>query len=291
MILNFGSINIDNVYQVLRFPNAGETISAKGLKKVLGGKGINQTIAAQRAGAAILHIGHVGEDEWILDQLSKMGVDKKFIYSGAGVTGHAIIYVNLEGENEIVLHAGANEEFKHEKCDEILDEFIDEKPWVILQNEINLSLEIAIKAKQLGFKVCYSAAPFSAESINKILPYVDLLAMNETEMKELQNSSDKNVVDFGVAMTLVTLGSRGAELYIHGEVIKQSSFDIKPVDTTGAGDTFLGSFIARYDCGESVKSALQYASGAAAIQITRMGAAPAIPTYNQVEEFLNEKLQ
>ncbi|MGY9053377.1 MAG: ribokinase, partial [Rhodobacterales bacterium] len=91
---------------------------------------------------------------------------------------------------------------------------IDEKPWVILQNEINLSLEIAIKAKQLGFKVCYSAAPFSAESINKILPYVDLLAMNETEMKELQNSSDKNVVDFGVAMTLVTLGSRGAELYI-----------------------------------------------------------------------------
>ena len=119
------------------------------------------------------------------------------------------------------------------------------------------------------------------------LPYVDLLAMNETEMKELQNTSSKNLADFNVAMTLVTLGSRGAELYIQGEVIKQTSFDIKPVDTTGAGDTFLGSFIARYDCGESVQSALQYASGAAAIQITRMGAAPAIPTYNQVQEFLN----
>lgn len=287
MILNFGSINIDNVYQVSRFPGAGETISAKSLEKILGGKGINQTIAVQRAGAAIFHVGHVGKDEWIFDQLSKMEVDKKFIYSCAGVTGHAIIYVDNLGENKIVIHAGANEQFKSKQCDEILEQFKLEKPWVILQNEINLSLEVAIKAKELGFKVCYSAAPFSSECVNKILPYVDLLAMNETEMKELQNTSSKNLADFNVAMTLVTLGSRGAELYIQGEVIKQTSFDIKPVDTTGAGDTFLGSFIARYDCGESVQSALQYASGAAAIQITRMGAAPAIPTYNQVQEFLN----
>ena len=290
MILNFGSINIDNVYQVDRFPLDGETISSKSYEKILGGKGINQSVAIHRAGGDVKHVGYIGDDTWILDQVSKMGIKTDFISKCYGPTGHAIIFVDAAGENEIVIHAGANDQFSKSQCFKILESFSSKDSWVVLQNEINLSIEIATKAKELGFKVCYSAAPFNAEHAQQILPYVDLLAMNETELKELQESSDKNVFELDIRMILVTLGSRGAELHTEGKVYKQSSFSTVPIDTTGAGDTFLGSFIACHDNGYSIEKSLEYAAAASSIQITRIGAAKAIPKFEEVEEFLNEKI-
>ena len=289
MILNFGSINIDNVYQVSRFPEAGETISSKSYEKILGGKGINQSIAIQRAGGDVKHIGFIGDDEWILNQILSMDMKVDFISKCYGPTGHAIIFVDESGENEIIIHPGANNQFSKSQCFEILQNFTSKDTWIVLQNEINLSVEIAIKAKELGFKVCYSAAPFNSDHVHEILPYVDLLAMNETELKELQNSLEKNVSDLDIGMILVTLGSRGAELHMGNSTFKQSSFLNKAVDTTGAGDTFLGSFIACYDNGYDTEKALEYAAAAASIQITRIGAAKAIPTFEEVQDFINER--
>lgn len=289
MILNFGSINIDNVYRVGQMPLPGQTIAAKGFDKVLGGKGINQTIAAQRAGGYVLHIGNVGDDTWILNQLAEMDVDTQFIRTGQASTGHAIIFVDDTGENEIVIHAGANNSFKIEQCADILEEFTLQQPWVLLQNEINLSVEIAAKAKEMGFKICYSAAPFEAEHARAMLPYVDLLVANESEFQQLSQATGKEISELDVAMVLVTLGARGAELHIDGRVIRQSSFAVEAVDTTGAGDTFLGSFIARLDREDTPEIALEYAAAASAIQVTRMGAAPAIPARKDVQALLKEK--
>jgi len=289
MILNFGSINIDNVYQVERFPLDGETISSKSYEKILGGKGINQSVAIHHAGGDVKHVGYIGDDTWILDQISKIGIKTDFISKCYGPTGHAIIFVDVTGENEIVIHAGANDQFSKSQCYKILENFSLENSWVVLQNEINLSIEIAMKAKELGFNICYSAAPFDASHVQEILPFVDLLVMNETEMKELQKSIEEDVFDLDVEMILVTLGSRGAELHMGNNIFKQSSFLNKVVDTTGAGDTFLGSFIACYDNGHNVEQALEYAAAASSIQITRIGAAKAIPTFEEVHEFINER--
>ena len=218
-----------------------------------------------------------------------MGIKTDFISKCYGPTGHAIIFVDAAGENEIVIHAGANDQFSKSQCFKILESFVSKDSWVVLQNEINLSIEIATKAKELGFRICYSAAPFDASHAKEMLSYVDLLVMNETELKELQNSIDKNVFDLDVDMILVTLGSRGAELHMKNNTYKQSSFIAEPVDTTGAGDTFLGSFMACYDNGYEIKKALEYAAASSSIQITRNGAAKAIPTFDEVEEFVSEQ--
>ena len=289
MILNFGSINIDNVYQVSRFPEAGETISSKSYEKILGGKGINQSIAIQRAGGDVKHIGFIGDDEWILNQISSMDMKVDFISKCYGPTGHAIIFVDESGENEIIIHPGANNKFSKSQCFEILENFTSKDTWVVLQNEINLSVEIATKAKELGFKVCYSAAPFDSDHARKMLPHIDLLAMNETELKELQKSLGENVFNLDIDMILVTLGSQGAELHLGNSTIKQSSFVNKAVDTTGAGDTFLGSFLACHNNGYVTEKSLEYAAAASSIQITRVGAAKAIPTFDEVQEFINER--
>jgi len=289
MILNFGSINIDNVYQVSRFPEAGETISSKSYEKILGGKGINQSIAIQRAGGDVKHIGFIGDDEWILNQILSMDMKVDFISKCYGPTGHAIIFVDESGENEIIIHPGANNQFSKSQCFEILQNFTSKDTWIVLQNEINLSVEIAIKAKELGFKVCYSAAPFDSDHARKMLPHIDLLAMNETELKELQKSLGENVFNLDIDMILVTFGSKGAELHLGNSTIKQSSFVNKAVDTTGAGDTFLGSFLACHNNGYVTEKSLEYAAAASSIQITRVGAAKAIPTFDEVQEFINER--
>jgi ribokinase len=286
LILNFGSINIDNVYRVTQLVTAGETISAKSFDRFLGGKGVNQSIAIHRAAGYVKHVGHIGHDAWISDQLTAMGIDLGFITQTDHATGHAIISVDDAGENEIVIFSGANLAFSLPACEKILSLFAQDTPWIVLQNEINLSVELARRAKDMGYKVCYSAAPFDAAQVREILPYVDLLALNETEFADLQKATGKDASELGISMVLVTLGSKGAKLHMGGDVIAQNSFAVTPIDTTGAGDTFLGSFIARFDAGNDAATSLRYAAAASAIQVTRMGAAPAIPNEADVLEFL-----
>jgi len=289
VILNFGSINIDNVYRVENMPLAGETIAAKSYDKVIGGKGINQSVASHRAGGHALHVGYIGDDAWVSAQIDELQLDNRFIKSIDTPTGHAIIYVDDAGENEIVIFAGANGDFEIDAALRILDDHQEQKPWVVLQNEINLSVEVAKVAKERGCRVSYSAAPFDADHAGAILPYLDLLALNETEYADLKTATGKSVSDIDVAMVLVTLGAKGAKLFMGDQLIEQDSFEVTPIDTTGAGDTFLGAFVARMDCGDTPETALEFAAAAAAIQVTRMGATPAIPNETEIREFLAER--
>jgi ribokinase len=288
-ILNIGSINIDYVHRVPHFPAAGETLRNLSYEAGLGGKGSNQSIAIALAGGKASHIGRIGEDgNWAKEFLADKGVDISHVKTDDGASGHAVIYVDDEGENTIVIHGGANEKLELSDIEQALEN-ADQNDWVLLQNETNLVLETAKEAKKRGLKVAYAAAPFDAEIAAKMIEHVDLIAVNEIEAEQLAAALNTKAEDLPVAKILITKGSKGA-LYKDGDkVIEVDAFKVTPVDTTGAGDTFTGYFLARLDEGDAPEKALKTASAAAAIQVTRMGAATAIPTLKDVEEFLETK--
>jgi ribokinase len=285
-ILNLGSINIDHVYLVPHLPGSGETIASSSLSTGLGGKGANQSIAAAKAGAEVWHLGAVGpEGDWCISQLESEGVKVDLIASLDVPTGHAIINVDDKGENSIVLFEGANRALNETAVDAALVRF-EAGDWLLFQNETNLTGETARKAKAKGLKVAYAAAPFSAEAVREVLDHIDLLAVNEIEATQLAEALGVETAALPVSQLLVTKGSKGAEYQADGTTVAVPAFPVKAVDTTGAGDTFLGCFLAALDKGVSSKEALQFASAAAAIQVTRPGAASAIPELSEVQAFL-----
>lgn len=287
MIINFGSINIDLVYQVPHMPRPGETLMAHDFARHLGGKGVNQSVAILRSGGNLRHVGCVGDgDTWIADQLQAAGLAMTDIEKVAAPTGHAIIYVDAEAENMIVISGAANLAFTQDQIDDAMQKQDGSGAWVLFQNETNLTEAIARAGKASGSRVCYSAAPFDADVTTPILPLVDLLVVNEQEAEELAAALGCAVAEIPVPMLLVTRGKQGAEFYGGGEVVHQPAFVVDPVDTTGAGDTFLGAFLARFDAGASPAEAMRFAAAASALQVTKPGAAGAIPTSAEVEAFL-----
>ncbi len=290
MIFNFGSINIDHVYRVAQMPSPGETIVAASYRKLLGGKGINQSIAIARAGQVPVHIGAVGaDDEWTLAQVKGFGIDTAHVARSAQPTGHAVIYVNDAGENQIVIFGGANQDLQQAQIDKAFEQTVGGDHWVLLQNETNLLAEIVDQAKAAGFRVAYSAAPFVADTVAHLIGRIDLLAVNEIEAREAAGLLGVAVSEIAVPEMLITRGSKGAEFHSDGEVFRQDAFLVDAVDTTGAGDTFLGSFLAHYCNGLPIAQSLRYASAASALQVTRPGAAVAIPARDEVERFLYER--
>lgn len=285
-ILNLGSINIDHVYQVPHLPGPGETIASGALTTGLGGKGANQSIAAAKAGADVWHLGAVGPDgDWCVAQLESSGVRVDHVASLELPTGHAIIYVDDAGENSIVLFEGANRALEEQAVDAAMNQF-DAGDWLLFQNETNLTGTTARKAKAKGLNVAYAAAPFNAEAVAEVLDQIDLLAVNEIEAAQLAKALGVTIADLPVEKLLVTKGSKGAELRLNDSIISVPAFAVKSVDTTGAGDTFLGYFLATLDKSVPAKEALQFASAAAAIQVTRPGAASAIPELSEIQAFL-----
>lgn len=289
MILNFGSINIDHVYRVSSLPAAGETTAARSYLKYLGGKGINQSIAVVRAGGQVTHIGAVGEDgNWACKEIASFGVDTDSIAVMDCATGHAIILVDDNAENQIVIEGGANQQLQQTAVDQVLSQADPEVDWVLLQNETNLADYIVKSAKQSGFRIAYAAAPFVAETTMDLLPHIQLLIVNEGEANALANALGVEPDHIPVPDLLITRGADGAELLSEGKRYQQSVFPVQAVDTTGAGDTFTGSFLARYAGGDSVEASLQYAAAASALQVTRPGAASAIPEETDVLALLEQ---
>ena len=287
MILNFGSINLDLVYRVPHMPAPGETLSATDHQRHLGGKGVNQSIAASHAGAAVRHIGCVGEDgAWVRDQMTGFGLSLEDIQTVSAPTGHAVICVDDAGENQIIIASGANLEFTARQIETSLDQADPNTDWVICQNETNLVHELADMAASKGFKIAYSAAPFDAEHAIPMLDKITLLAVNEGEAAALELALDQDPRTLALPYLLITKGGDGAEVITPDKTYTQSSFPVTPVDTTGAGDTFLGAFVAELTQTEDPAAALRFASAAAAIQVTRPGAAPAIPKRAEVLDFL-----
>lgn len=283
-VYNLGSINLDHVYRVPHLPQPGETLSAVDYTVGLGGKGANQSVAVAKAGAAIRHIGCVGrEGTWALGRLRDYGVDVSRVTIGEQPTGHAIINVDPDGENAIVIFPGANHGIDAVAMDEALADGVTGDT-LMIQNETSLQVEAARIAQQKRMFVVYSAAPFDAEAVRAILPHVSLLVVNEGEAAQLQVAlNGRPEVDM-----VITRGSKGAEwISVGAEPVFQPAFRVTPVDTTGAGDTFIGTLVAGIDLGLSRVEAMRRAAAAAALQVTRPGAAQAIPTAQEVNAFLD----
>ncbi|MFB2533328.1 PfkB family carbohydrate kinase [Paracoccus sp. p3-h83] len=283
-IFNLGSINIDHVYQLPHFPAPGETLASSSYQRGLGGKGANQSVAAARAGARVVHLGAIGPgDDWVIDRLSRAGVDCGRIARIDVPTGHAIIYLDGAGENQIVLFPGANRAMAVDVVDRGLAD-AQGGDLLLIQNETAHAARAAAMARARGMAVIASAAPFDAGAVAEVLPHVTTLALNAVEAAQLRAALGR---DPDLPEMLVTLGAEGAELRLAGgQVLRQAAFAVDPVDTTGAGDTFAGYFAAARDAGAPHAAALRLAAGAAALKVTRAGAADAIPSRDAVEAFL-----
>ncbi len=281
-----GSINIDHVYRLSRLPKAGETLHALDYAASLGGKGANQAIAAARAGARVHMIGAVGADgAWVCERLAAEGIAIAGIDVLEGTTGHARIEVDARGDNRIVLHAGANHRLALESVRRSLAG-ARRGDWLVLQNETSAVTATAALGCELGLTVVYSAAPFVPAAAASVLPHVGLLAVNAIEAMQLSAHLGREPAALGVPMTLVTAGAAGARLHARDEVLDTPAWSVTAQDSTGAGDVFLGYLVAALARGCDAPGAMREAAAAAALQVTRPGAADAIPTRAEVLSFM-----
>lgn len=285
-IWNLGSINADMVYSLPHLPQAGETLAATDFARFLGGKGANMSVAAARAGSHVCHIGAVGPDGvWARDRLMEYGVDTRHIAQIDTPTGHAIVAVDQQGENQIILFPGANRAISPDQVGQALFA-ASYGDILVMQNETNLQAEAAKMGRELGLRVAYAAAPFDAKAVQAVLPFIDLLFMNEVEARQLQDTTGLAPDALGVADVIVTLGSKGAR-HIHapsGTVQDIPALPVTPVDTTGAGDTFTGYVLAGLDRGMPMAQSMAQAARAAVLMVTRHGTADVIPDLKEVQE-------
>jgi ribokinase len=283
-IWNLGSINADHTYRVDKLPAAGETLASRSLTIGLGGKGANMSVAAARAAARVCHIGAVGEDgtKW-RDRLLEYGVDTRFIAVVDEPTAHAIITVADDGENQIILYSGANVVIPKNLIGAALSE-ANAGDIFVTQNETSGQHTAAKIAKELGLRVMYAAAPFSADAIMSLDGLIDILVLNQIEASQLQDATGKDVSELGIAQVLVTKGADGVTLYDNGNRLDVPAVKVSAVDTTGAGDTFTGYFLAGLDRGFGLEQSLSLAVQAAAIMVTRHGTADVIPDLKDVQD-------
>lgn len=282
-VWNLGSINADHVYALPHVPVAGETLAATSLTYGLGGKGANMSVALARAGADARHLGAVGADgAWMVERLASYGVGTEGVAVVDGPSGHAVIAVGADAENLIIVFPGANRAVPLEAVEAALrgaapgDTFLT-------QNETNGQVEAARAARARGLRVAYAAAPFDAEAARAMLPHADILFLNEVEAAQLRDATVG--ADAGVRDVVVTLGARGCLWRHDGREERFDALRVTPVDTTGAGDTFTGFVLAGLDAGLPMEEAIALGSRAAALKVTRAGAADAIPTRAEAEAF------
>lgn len=299
-ILNFGSLNIDRVYSVAGFVRPGETIHADSLHIYPGGKGLNQSLAAARAGAEVIHGGAVGpEGAFLLRQLSESGVDAARVRRVDVETGHAVIQVNASGQNCIIVFGGANQCLSEDYVEEILALGCP-GDYVLVQNETNAVGGIMRRAHERGLKVVFNPSPFPQNREELPLELVSCFMVNETEGAALAGmeagvETDKEAVldalarRYPQAAVVLTLGSGGAAYQQGRTRLFHPAYAVPVADTTAAGDTFCGYFLAGLCLGRPVERCLAEASAAAAIAVSRPGAAQSIPYYRETAAFLESR--
>ncbi|MFD1483681.1 ribokinase [Lacticaseibacillus baoqingensis] len=295
-----GSANVDQILQIPRLPQAGESLKMQGFSQAAGGKGANQAVAAARSGAAVAFVGAVGNDAngtWMREQLTAAGVQTKGLATRSTSTGQAFILLQANGENSILVHPGANAlltpaavaanaaslqgaDFVVAQCE-------------IAQPAIVQAFQIAKAAGKQTLLNPAPAAPLTAE----LLQLVDVVVPNETESAALsgikivdQASLAANAQWFlqrQAATVIITLGAHGAYVATAQTAFLVPAFAVPAVDTTAAGDTFIGALVAALTPdGGQLKSAVRYASMASALAVQRLGAQPSIPTQAQVQQAL-----
>ena len=287
-ILNFGSLNIDMVYRVDHIARPGETIASSAHEVFAGGKGANQSAALAAAGAEVFHAGQIGpEGQWLVDKLAGFGVNMIYTLTGETPTGHAIIQVDNQGQNSIVLFPGANKKISHSAIDSTLSHFA-QGDTLLLQNEINGIDYLIAQGKERGFKVCFNPAPYGPEVLAYPLHFVDLLIVNETEARGLLGPAvadqliDRLAAAWPQAQIVLTLGEQGAHYSSAQERFYLPATPIDAIDTTGAGDTFIGYFLQGLIADMAPQVAMQRAITAAALCVAKPGAMDSTPTTTEL---------
>ena len=306
-ILTFGSLNIDYVYSVDHFVQKGETLASGALEIFSGGKGLNQSVALGRAGAEVFHAGAVGPDgQFLLDLLQEAGVDTHLVKQLESVrTGNAIIQRDPEGNNCILLYGGANQAITREQVKKSLEGF-GAGDYIVLQNEINQMPFLMEQAHAKEMHIVLNPSPMNGRIFEMPLGCVDYLILNEVEAAQILEADTPALGDekaalgdekAGEAMAellkkkfprsriVLTLGENGSVYCGEETRIRQPAYAVRAVDTTAAGDTFTGYFIAGISRGMSAEEALDTASRAAAIAVTKPGAASSIPAWEQVQDW------
>lgn len=287
-ILNFGSLNLDYVYSVDHFVAAGETLCSGDLNLFCGGKGLNQSIALARAGAQVFHAGLIGAEGGMLrDALQHAGVDCRYVKEIPGRSGHTIIQVDKNGQNCILLYGGANRAVTAGYIDQVLAGF-GAGDLLLLQNEVNLLGRIIDGACERGMEIALNPSPFDENLDACDLGKVSLFLLNEVEGFQISGERkpqlilDRLAEMYPAAEVVLTLGGDGCVYGKGAKRIRQAAFPARAVDTTAAGDTFTGYFLAARAEGLDAAACLALASKAAAIAVTRPGAAPSIPLRDEV---------
>ena len=291
-ILNFGSLNLDYVYQMPYFIRPGETLASLGREVVCGGKGLNQSVALARSGAAVWHAGCIGEDgDPLRAMLESAGVHTDYLRRLPGPGGHTVIQVNREGENCIILYPGTNARVDEAQARETLAHF-DEGDLLVLQNEISCLEPIMRLAKARGMRIAMNPSPIAGTEALP-LELCDWLFVNEAEARALSGTSADRDPEAAIAerfpntRVIVTHGAKGAAAVGRGQARRwQDAIPAAPVDTTAAGDTFEGFFLGCLAAGADEQTCLLTAAQASSIAVTRMGAAPSIPTLAEVKAAL-----
>ncbi|MBQ2705144.1 MAG: ribokinase [Clostridia bacterium] len=288
-IYNLGSLNIDYVYQVDHFVSAGETLSSNKLEVFPGGKGLNQSIALAKAGAKVVHGAVVGnEGEFLLENMSAVGVDISKISRLDGSCGHAIIQVDKKGQNCILLFSGTNGLVDKAYIEDFLSD-AKEGDVLLLQNEVS-NIDVAFEiAHEKKMQIAFNPSPYHKD-INKLpLSYVKWWFCNEIEGealfggKEAKQITDNFIKQYPYSAIILTLGEKGCVYRDSTQIVSHPIYKVKAVDTTAAGDTFTGYFMSAITQGNDVKSALNIASKASAIAVSRKGASSSIPFKDEVQ--------
>ena len=287
-VLNFGSLNLDYVYQVESILIPGETQASRNRQTFCGGKGLNQSIALAKAGIPVYHAGMIGDDgEMLLETCRENGVNTEFIRKIAGPCGHTVIQVDKDGQNCILLYGGANRSITREFVDEVLSAF-DKGDIILLQNEINELDYIIDRAYEKGMMIILNPSPYDDKLKNCDMSKVSLFLVNEIEGYQITGEREPERILAAVkekypsAKIVLTLGGDGSVYKDETGIYHQGIFKVKAVDTTAAGDTFTGYFISSIIDGMPVKEGLEMAAKASAIAVSRPGATASIPMKREV---------
>ena len=288
-VLNFGSLNYDYVYKVDHVITPGETMDSYSMETHFGGKGLNQSIALSRAGVPVRHAGMVGEDgQGFLDLCAKSGVDTSLVRMVSGKSGHTIIQLDKNAQNCILLYGGSNRMITREYVDEVFSGF-GEGDIVLLQTEVTEMPYIIDPGYAKGMRIVLNPSPFNEALLACDMNKISVFLLNEIEGGQISGETepekilDRMMEKFPEAQVVLTLGSDGVVYRDKNETCRQGIFRVKPVDTTAAGDTFTGYFIASMMENLPIQKTLKRCAKASAIAVSRMGAADSIPTAQEVE--------
>lgn len=287
-VLNIGSMNLDHVYTVDHIVEPGETQSSTQLQLFLGGKGMNQSVALAKAGVEVYQGGMIGEDGGVfLDACQEYGIHADYIRTVDARTGHAIIQIDKNAQNCILLYGGANQALTEAYVDEVISQF-DSGDILLLQNEVNLLPYIVDRGHAQGMKIVLNPSPFDDKLKAVDMTKISLFLLNEIEGYQLTGCREPDaIIDsirerFPHAAVVLTLGSDGAVYADQSCKHFQPIFPVKAVDTTAAGDTFTGYFIAGLAQGMEIPDILRMSAKASSIAVSRAGAVPSIPYRDEV---------